>query len=336
MCCCPRLETMLPRRSLTSIPPAFTNKKSGILASLAVTDSSYTDASPKGSVDAAIRPLIDRINALDGVVTTSSCAGRVSIFLEGKKGRLSGAGVKGDGNKLQETEAEVEVEDARETEIEGEETGQRQSAVPGGKGRGGRWLFVSHEPIKPSKQGGLAEFLGRATEQCNHTKITSQHTDSMRLIRFLFEPMILHIMTASLHHAQPILAAAINAGFRESGVQSLKNLEDANAFPMVAVRTSGLAFESLIGYLLENETRLDGEHEAMRRLVSDEYLENLLDIANERFKINAERTQRFEEEVFGRNGQQSGWEDPATRRARKKAEGLARQADTRKTQTPGH
>ena len=54
-------------------------------------------------------------------------------------------------------------------------------------------------------------------------------------------------MAATLKHAQPVLAAASAAGFRESGLQSLKNLDDADAFPIVAVRTSGLALESIIG-----------------------------------------------------------------------------------------
>ena len=129
-------------------------------------------------------------------------------------------------------------------------------------------------------------------------------------------------MTASLHHAQHILSAAINAGFRESGVQSLKNIHEANSFPMVAVRTSGLAFESLIGYVVRDEK----DKEEIRSLVTEEYLGLLVEIANERFVTNAMRIRRFEEELFGRRTSASSWEDTESRKARKKAEGLVLQA----------
>lgn len=130
---------------------------------------------------------------------------------------------------------------------------------------------------------------------------------------------ILHIMCASLHHAHPILTAAINAGFRESGVQSLKNLEDSNAFPMVAIRTAGLALGSMIGYANDTAT---GEEE-VRSMVSEEYLETLLRVANARFTANAERMHRLSDNLFrARNTNASAWEDPQTRRERKKAEGL--------------
>ena len=129
-------------------------------------------------------------------------------------------------------------------------------------------------------------------------------------------------MTASLHHAQSILAAAINAGFRESGVQSLKNLEEIDSFPMVAVRTSGIAFESLIGYVEECD---DGE-ELARLLVSEEYLRLLIQIGNERFVTNRERTRRFKEGIFEIRHRGSDWESAEVRREKRKASGLARQA----------
>lgn len=136
-------------------------------------------------------------------------------------------------------------------------------------------------------------------------------------------------MTASLYHAQPILAAAINAGFRESGIQSLKNLDDSHAFPMVAIRTAGLAFESLVG-LIPNRTQdhEDGAQieEHITRVVSEEYLELLVKIANERFKANADRIQRFEQDLFKRDkGHGQPWEDARSRQERKRAEGLQQQ-----------
>ena len=135
-------------------------------------------------------------------------------------------------------------------------------------------------------------------------------------------------MTASLHHAQPILTAAINAGFRESGVQSLKNLDDANAFPMVAVRSSGLAFESLVAWV--DETEVEGK--IIVSLVNGEYLKTIINIANERFKINTSRMKRFEDELPGRENLSAGWESKQSRRERKKAEGFAQQAAIQSSQ----
>ena len=137
-------------------------------------------------------------------------------------------------------------------------------------------------------------------------------------------------MTASLHHAQRVLTAAINAGFRESGVQSLKNLDDPQAFPMVAIRSSGLAFESVVGAsTFEAEERYNDD-EDVNSLVTEEYLELLLKLANERFKANSERMKRFEDELFGKQiRKETPWEDGETRRERKRAEGLRKQNSLR-------
>jgi len=64
----------------------FARKKSTILQQLDAPAEEYSDASPKGSVDEGIRELIQEINDIPGLVTTSSCAGRVSIFLDGNRG----------------------------------------------------------------------------------------------------------------------------------------------------------------------------------------------------------------------------------------------------------
>ena len=134
-------------------------------------------------------------------------------------------------------------------------------------------------------------------------------------------------MTASLHHAQPILAAAINAGFRESGIQTLKNLDDVNAFPMVAIRSSGLALESIVGSAFTDGHYITGVHS----LVDEDYLELLLKIANDRFDSNTERMRRFESDLFGRLATTtSTWEDSQIRKDRKRAEGLKQQEEVRK------
>ena len=168
------LPMMRQKRQILS---AFTAKKNTIIVSLSTPESTYTDLSPKGSVDSAIKPLIDRINALDGVVTTSSCAGRVSVFLEGRK-------------QGKEHERRGDVKDNEEYGKESE-----QAAVPGGKGLGGKWLFVSHEPVVLSKKGedkeSLSELLGLGSSgEQNEALALSADINKMRLVRFQFEPMV--------------------------------------------------------------------------------------------------------------------------------------------------
>jgi tRNA wybutosine-synthesizing protein 3 len=135
-------------------------------------------------------------------------------------------------------------------------------------------------------------------------------------------------MTASLHHAQPVLAAAINAGFRESGVQSLKNLNDPNAFPMVAIRSSGLSLSSIIGFAADDESNT-----MVVRMVSEAYLEVLVKLADERFRTNADRVARFRSQLLqsregkGGHGPSDGWEDKASRRERMRKCGLEKRKE---------
>jgi len=95
----------------------FAKTKQDILADLGV-----VDYSPKGTVDHEIIPLINLVNANPHLVTTSSCAGRVSVFIEGSKS----------GSKLK----------------------------VGGKGEGGHWLFFTHDPreLVPQWRRGLDDY----------------------------------------------------------------------------------------------------------------------------------------------------------------------------------
>ena len=165
-------------RQLPPIPPAFAARKSAILTSLALPSSEYSDLSPKGSVDKAIIPLIEKINGLEGLVTTSSCAGRVSVFLEGSK-RKGGLYNGGDADSDR-----------------GPNSRSEQAAVPGGKGRGGRWLFVSHEPVDvgPAVEAGgcIMDILGIASnnKQSGNGLGNGLSRLGRRLVRFQFEPMV--------------------------------------------------------------------------------------------------------------------------------------------------
>lgn len=145
-------------KSLPTPTSVFTKRKTKIIAKLALPDDEYTDASPKGSVDIGIRQLIDDLNAQEGLVTTSSCAGRASVYLEGKKT----SGVRAEGVK---------------------DGGEERASSTGGKG-GGEWLFVSHDPVEEFRKGEeYAELFGLRMDG-----------DGLglrgRLIHFKFEPMV--------------------------------------------------------------------------------------------------------------------------------------------------
>jgi len=85
---------------------------------------------------------------------------------------------------------------------------------------------------------------------------------------------------------------------------------------MVAVRSTGLAFDAIIGFQEEDGTNMS--------IVDEAYLRSLVGIANDRFRVNAERIERFRSALLGKE-QVSEWEDAEARRRRKREEGLQRQ-----------
>lgn len=287
------------------MPTIFEEKKNRIIRQLEVPEDEYSDLSPKGSIDAGIRDLIDEINAIPLLVTTSSCGGRVSVYVEGQA-QLGEA--LGDDNPLPSS---------------------------GGKG-GGRWLYVSHDPVSAdevliTKFGFLKTSIG----------IPDDLGPDDPLIHFKFEAMvraqpivrnakltniqILHILTASVNDTKHLLAAASSAGFRESGAMGLTTNKDGSTTPMVAVRSNGLALDAVVGYVDEGGTPVC--------IIPEEHLKLLNNIATARFKTNTERIARFRQallKAYSTDENSTGkraddYEDADVRRARKKAEGLARQ-----------
>jgi tRNA wybutosine-synthesizing protein 3 len=149
---------------------SFQRKKQRILDALGVPLDDYTDLSPKGSVDEQIRDLIDEINAISELVTTSSCAGRVSVFVEGPKRSKKAPG-------------------ALNKEFDENFTNKL----------GDRWLYVSHDPTdvdKASRKGWYTTFglTSIATRDSQESK--SKERDVKRLVHFKFEPMVRTFISA--------------------------------------------------------------------------------------------------------------------------------------------
>lgn len=103
---------------------------------------------------------------------------------------------------------------------------------------------------------------------------------------------------------------------------------------MVAIRSAGLALESVVGVCLEDAIGAENDREKQETacsMVSDQYCRMLLKLANERFKINSERMRRFEYGLFTRpTGTAPDWEDGEARKARKRAEGLEKREALRR------
>jgi tRNA wybutosine-synthesizing protein 3 len=99
---------------------------------------------------------------------------------------------------------------------------------------------------------------------------------------------ILHILASTIAETQLALTAATTAGFRESGISSLLDSKGHQTPPMVAVRSSGQAFDAVIGFV-------PGDSDQIVPMVSEEYLRTCLKLANNRFRENEQRKARFQD-----------------------------------------
>lgn len=175
---------------------AFGEKKAQILEQLSRPEADYADLSPKGSVDEGIRGLIREVNGVGGFVTTSSCAGRVSVFVEGRRtADLAAAAA-----------AEKEEEEGDE------ESGRRQQlATPGGKGGGGTWAFISHDPV-PNDGAWIDALQMKGDNDDDNNADAGEEAPASepdpadrRLIHFKFEPMV-SIPLSSSPPSSPLLS----------------------------------------------------------------------------------------------------------------------------------
>lgn len=162
---------------------AFDSKKDTILKLLSVPDEKYDDLSPKGSVDAEIRDLVDEVNSYAGLVTTSSCSGRISVFLEGQ-GKL-----------------------ANDEDMPGTDEGsdpKQAFASSGGKGGGGRWLFVSHTPLQvplgedEEQEESYMDLFQLRQPPNQDSMLPELHSPHSRYIHLKFEPMVCTLADSTL------------------------------------------------------------------------------------------------------------------------------------------
>ncbi|KOG99460.1 tRNA methyltransferase TYW3 [Saccharomyces eubayanus] len=269
-----------------AVQNAFEQKKRAILSEI---DSTQPDLSPKGSIDALCLPIIELINTSDDMVTTSSCSGRVSVFLEGTKSY----------------NGEVKI---------------------GGKGQGGKWLYVTHDHEKVV--GWLDELMSKneyALETCGKHIPSEQITGTTRYILYKYEPFILHVKCRDFQIASKLYNAAMSCGFRESGIGS-NNL--------VAIRIN-IKLDVPIGYL-------DESSETLMLFVSPEYVSILDSLSLSKFDENARKMQTLYDKIDNElincipapnaKTEVALAETKEERRERKKKEGMERQRQLKSTQ----
>ena len=85
-----------------------------------------------------------------------------------------------------------------------------------------------------------------------------------------------------------------------NGILDAKDQAHSPATPMVGVRSAGLAFDCVIGYESGDESGEpdSGVARSIHPMVTEQYLRILIDIANQRFLMNSERTERFRQALL--------------------------------------
>ncbi|KAL3627489.1 hypothetical protein CASFOL_028852 [Castilleja foliolosa] len=140
-------------------------------------------------------------------------------------------------------------------------------SAPKKKARGGSWLLVSHDPVIPS---AVSTLLFPSPNDPARPEITENLINS---IVFRFEPLIIAVECENVEAAQALVSLAISCGFRESGITSVSKRV------IVAIRCS-IRLEVPLG---------DTEN----LMVSPEYVEYLVAVANEKMGANRKRTDTF-------------------------------------------
>lgn len=231
--------------------------------------SSKQDRSLIGSIDIGILHLVNEINRIESLVTTSSCSGRLTLFHQEKIERdKEGEETKDVGDEKREDEAHSP--DSRERHAVGKKK----------RGKGKGFLFVSHNP-------SIDKSLSHTLYNIVNDTLAKDEYSSRSTIRLTFEPMILHVRCESLLAADLLMAAAHDAGLRRSGYWRRLKTKD-NMITAEIGGSFGCGFMLSIGKQL---------------LVTDiKAIEAFIEYTNELFSENERRKEIFFKQVQQRFG----------------------------------
>ncbi|KAJ8526187.1 hypothetical protein ON010_g14992 [Phytophthora cinnamomi] len=130
--------------------------------------------------------------------------------------------------------------------------------------KGGKWLIAEHATITFDQ---LVAAL--------RSPDANSSTSNMVGIIFKHEPFIMHVVCRDLEAAKELLQWGIASGFRESGVVL------GNRKIMCAIRTTANGLEIPLGRSAEH------------LLVNEDYLRWIVDVANQKFEANKQKTDRL-------------------------------------------
>jgi tRNA wybutosine-synthesizing protein 3 len=180
--------------------------------------------------------------------------------------------------------------------------------------KGGEWLLVSHDPLSQSTDW-LRTVLGGLAVCRDCLQVTKLAT-----VTFKFEPFILHVEADSLAHGQRLLGAALQAGYRNSGLVLASDQQRV----MVQIRHT-MKMDIPLGLRCQHGVCL---------LVDTKYIEWIVRKSNEMFETNVKRTLILQSEIsemFTRIDNSTKSESKEERRERKRREGLQLQQQSRFT-----
>lgn len=154
-------------KNLFAISSGFAAQKTDLLQQLTAPPASDANIpSRSSSIDVGIQKLVDEINGIETLVTTSGCAGRIVVYLEGTS----------------LTSPPSHLDDHA-----------RISVVSTSADYNGQSLFVSHDPLPLSGRGPVAPMLGLS----DHTNLgIPPSIEGVRWVRCKFESMVGDILVS--------------------------------------------------------------------------------------------------------------------------------------------
>lgn len=231
------------------------------------------DYSPKGSIDEGIVDLVHFINKLPNYVTTSSCAGRISLY--------------GYHTPSSSFSSNNNHDNPDQDNIPANLSTATVSKAASTKGNG-KWIYVNHgtasytaiqtviDESRCSEKDDPSSIDGAEKKDNKDDDDNDTATDKFPYVTLLVEPFILHTQCSDIEAARKFLRIAMDAGYRESGIGI-----GGKGKIIVAVRsTSGM---------LEIPIRYNGD-----TLIDHEILEKIVKIANDTYTLNEIRRERFE------------------------------------------
>ena len=187
--------------------------------------SNANDRSLAGGVDPQVRALVDRINECPDLFTTSSCGGRVTLF-----------------HRVDDAAPPLPLPPT------GVDESQPVTPAKAKRGRGLGVLFSSHDPLE--SVGDTATQLWRRHVEAGEGALAPPTAALGGFIEAKYEPLILHVRCRDLDTGERLLKAATQAGYRRSGLVSLRlpasiSAAGGNQAPLVEVK-GGFGFNTLV------------------------------------------------------------------------------------------